>query len=49
MFCLSLTKSNLSHQSVLFASYAFLFENMLKYNMLLSLEKVNKIMFPFCR
>lgn len=34
---------------MVYASYTFLFENMLKYNMLLSLEKINEIIFPFYR
>lgn len=33
---------------MVYASYTFLFENM-KYNMLLSLEKINEIIFPFYR
>lgn len=31
---------------MVYASYTFLFENMLKYNMLLSLEKVNGLYSP---
>lgn len=46
MFCLTLTKLNLLLQSVLFASHTFLFEDTLKCNILLSLEKVNEIVFP---
>lgn len=32
---------------MVYTSYSFLFENILKYNMLLSLEKITEIIFPF--